>query len=96
MTKESGQTLFQKGSTFERGTYTFFDPETWEKAKREATIYYEQLEDRAPPPPIGASVGVNTSGAPPMGMGGVTLPGMTPMSMANNGALQQQQLGMRG
>lgn len=46
LTKESGTSPSQKAATYERGTYTFFDPDNWEKTKKDATILYDQLEEK--------------------------------------------------
>lgn len=54
LTKETGQSPLQKDAAFERGTYTFFDPERWEKVKKEALIYYADLEERTLPPSLNA------------------------------------------
>jgi len=48
LTKESGTAPSQKASTCERGVYTFFDPEIWERVKKDLVIVYDLLEERAP------------------------------------------------
>jgi len=48
LTKESGTAPSQKASTYERGVYTFFDPEIWERVKKELVIMYDHLEEKAP------------------------------------------------
>jgi CCR4-NOT transcription complex subunit 2 len=48
LTKESGTAPSQKASTYERGIYTFFDPENWERVKKETVIMYDLLEEKAP------------------------------------------------
>jgi CCR4-NOT transcription complex subunit 2 len=48
LTKESGTAPSQKAPTYERGVYTFFDPEIWERVKKELVIMYDLLEERAP------------------------------------------------
>lgn len=35
-----------KTPTFERGTYIFFDPSTWEKVKKDFIVMYDALEER--------------------------------------------------
>lgn len=81
LTKETGQSPLQKDAAFERGTYTFFDPERWEKVKKDATIYYEQLEERALPQSLNAM--------------SMTMAGM-PMGTMGGMQAQAQQIPMRG
>ncbi|KAG8980453.1 hypothetical protein FRC05_006085 [Tulasnella sp. 425] len=81
LTKETGQSPLQKDAAFERGTYTFFDRDRWEKVKKDATIYYEQLEERALPQSLNAM--------------SMTMAGMPMGTMAGMQA-QAQQLPMRG
>lgn len=76
LTKESGTAPSQKASTFERGVYTFFDPETWERVKKETVIMYDLLEEKAPltvAGPIGGAPGPQGAptpqSLPPPGMG---------------------------
>ncbi|XP_022653625.1 CCR4-NOT transcription complex subunit 2-like [Varroa jacobsoni] len=39
----------EKTSTYERGTYYFFDPVNWRKVAKEFHLEYERLEERPPP-----------------------------------------------
>ncbi|KAF9394831.1 hypothetical protein CPC16_010082 [Podila verticillata] len=51
-----------KTPTFERGSYIFFDPNSWEKVKKEFIVMYDSLEERRqPPPPALLPNGVATS-----------------------------------
>jgi len=43
LTKESGSEPSQKTSTYERGTYVFFDPQTWEKVKVRVVLICSQF-----------------------------------------------------
>ncbi|KAG0012912.1 hypothetical protein BGZ82_002370 [Podila clonocystis] len=40
-----------KTPTFERGSYIFFDPNSWEKVKKDFIVMYDSLEERRQPPP---------------------------------------------
>lgn len=43
----------EKTSTYERGTYFFFDPVNWRKVAKEFHLDYDRLEDRPPHyPPV--------------------------------------------
>ncbi|GAA95051.1 hypothetical protein E5Q_01706 [Mixia osmundae IAM 14324] len=48
LTKETGTEPTQKTATFERGSYVFFDPSSWERVKKEFVLVYEQLEVQTP------------------------------------------------
>ncbi len=37
-----------KTATYERGVYTFFDPENWERVKKDTVILYDLLEEKIP------------------------------------------------
>ncbi|KAI1315368.1 hypothetical protein EDD11_000927 [Mortierella claussenii] len=57
-----------KTPTFERGNYIFFDPNSWEKVKKDFIVMYDALEERRQPnalPPNGnaASSGANGAGS---------------------------------
>jgi CCR4-NOT transcription complex subunit 2 len=55
LTKETGTVATAKTSTYEQGIFTFFDPERWEKVKKEARINYDQLEEKIMQPIPGFS-----------------------------------------
>jgi CCR4-NOT transcription complex subunit 2 len=40
--------VFTKTAHYERGIFVFFDVTTWDKARKEFTLYYDALEDRLP------------------------------------------------
>ncbi|KAF8315589.1 hypothetical protein DL93DRAFT_834752 [Clavulina sp. PMI_390] len=74
LTKESGTAPSQKGPNFERGVYTFFDPDSWERVKKDVVVMYDALEERAPlngPVNIGGPIPQNgpAPSHPPPGMG---------------------------
>lgn len=50
MTKETGTPPSQKVPGGEAGTYTFWDPETWSKERKELTVLYADLEERSVSP----------------------------------------------
>lgn len=67
LTKDPNTEPLQKTSTYERGTYVFFDPGSWEKISKNFVLMYEMLEDKP-----AASQGMMTAatssvpaGAPP-------------------------------
>lgn len=49
LTKESGTSTSQKVPGGEHGTYTYWDPENWEKARKEMTVLYADLEEKTLP-----------------------------------------------
>ena len=49
ITKESGTSPSQKVPGGERGTYSYWDPENWEKARKEMTVIYSDLEEKSQP-----------------------------------------------
>jgi len=51
ITRAPGMIPVEKASTFERGTYYFFDVQTWRKVPRDFHLDYEKLEDRPHLPP---------------------------------------------
>lgn len=46
LTKEAGSEPTQKTATYERGSYIFFDPNTWERVQKEFVLVFEHLETR--------------------------------------------------
>ncbi|KAG8903893.1 hypothetical protein FRB99_002593 [Tulasnella sp. 403] len=92
LTKEAGQSPLHKDASHERGTYTFFDPERWEKVKKEALIMYDKLEERALPQSLNA-MNVNMAGIPLGVAGNHGLMGNMGMQAQQ---VQAQQLPMRG
>jgi CCR4-NOT transcription complex subunit 2 len=78
LTKETGTAASRKDAAHEEGLYTFFDPENWEKLKKDAVIQYDQLEERPALSGVGASIGVPNVGAPvvgiPQGVGATGVP----------------------
>ncbi|KAJ8496266.1 hypothetical protein ONZ51_g1209 [Trametes cubensis] len=49
ITKESGTQPSQKVPGGEQGTYSYWDPEMWEKARKEMTVLYSDLEEKNHP-----------------------------------------------
>jgi len=49
ITKESGTSPSQKVPSGERGSYSYWDPENWEKARKEMTVIYSDLEEKNQP-----------------------------------------------
>ncbi|TCD65827.1 hypothetical protein EIP91_002177 [Steccherinum ochraceum] len=49
ITKETGTSPSQKVPGGERGTYSFWDPENWEKSRKEMTVIYSDLEEKSQP-----------------------------------------------
>ncbi|KAI0793031.1 hypothetical protein BC629DRAFT_1250434, partial [Irpex lacteus] len=46
ITKETGTPSSQKVAGGEQGTYTYWDAENWEKARKEMTVLYADLEEK--------------------------------------------------
>ena len=76
ITKESGTSPSQKVAGGEQGTYSYWDPENWERARKDMIVLYADLEEKAqpllpqsqnlqlpPPPPGSAAVGGATTPA---------------------------------
>lgn len=80
LTKEQGLPASQKILGGEQGAYTYWDPDNWEKARKEMTVVYSDLEDRGTP-------GYPTNGSTPGQQGNAGVVG-TP----GVGAVQQSQL----
>ena len=49
ITKETGTPSSQKVPGGEQGTYSYWDPENWEKARKEMTVLYADLEEKSAP-----------------------------------------------
>ncbi len=49
LTKEAGTTLSRKVDGGEQGTYTYWDPDSWEKQRKELTVIYSDLEEKQNP-----------------------------------------------
>ncbi|KAH8086001.1 hypothetical protein BXZ70DRAFT_956790 [Cristinia sonorae] len=49
ITKETGTSPSQKVPGGERGSYSYWDPENWEKARKEMTVIYSDLEEKSHP-----------------------------------------------
>ena len=49
ITKETGTPSSQKVPGGEQGTYSYWDPENWEKARKEMTVLYADLEEKSQP-----------------------------------------------
>eukprot|EP00041_Stephanoeca_diplocostata_P021612 m.505914 g.505914 ORF g.505914 m.505914 type:complete len:561 (-) comp21867_c0_seq4:804-2486(-) len=52
ITRAPGVEPTQKTSTFERGTYIYFDIGQWKKVSKDFILQYDQLEERKPMPPL--------------------------------------------
>lgn len=48
LTKEQNTEPTHKTPTYERGTYVFFDPASWEKVSKSFVLMYEMLEEKVP------------------------------------------------
>ncbi|GBE85096.1 hypothetical protein SCP_0702820 [Sparassis crispa] len=48
LTKETGTTPSQKVMGGEQGSYSYWDPENWEKARKEMVVLYADLEEKQP------------------------------------------------
>ncbi|TFY57530.1 hypothetical protein EVJ58_g6966 [Rhodofomes roseus] len=49
LTKETGTAPSQKVQGGEHGTYSYWDPDNWEKARKEMTVLYTDLEEKNQP-----------------------------------------------
>ena len=87
LTKESGTAPSQKVAGGEQGVYTFWDPDGWAKERKEMTVLYAELEEKAtpapqayaaaPPPAVGGQIAVGAQVA--VGMGQVQRFGVAAM-----------------
>lgn len=55
ITPAPGLGVAEKTSTYERGTYYFFDTTSWRKVAKEFHLEYSKLETRPTVPPTGFS-----------------------------------------
>merc|ERR1719438_81608 len=89
ITRAPGMAPSEKTATYERGTYYFFDVNSWRKVPKEFHLDYDKLEDR---PSLPASL----TGAQHSGVGGPTAPSSAgspaPPPMGSMAALQQAQI----
>ncbi|KAJ8474159.1 hypothetical protein ONZ45_g16046 [Pleurotus djamor] len=49
ITKESSNVMVQKVPGGEQGAYTYWDPEMWQKERKELTVLYADLEEKSAP-----------------------------------------------
>lgn len=49
ITKETGTSPSNKVTGGESGTYTFWDPENWQKERKEMQVHYVDLEEKSVP-----------------------------------------------
>ena len=49
ITKETGTPSSAKIPGGEQGTYSYWDPDNWEKARKEMTVLYSDLEEKSTP-----------------------------------------------
>ena len=49
ITKETGTPSSTKIPGGEQGTYSYWDPDNWEKARKEMTVLYSDLEEKSQP-----------------------------------------------
>ena len=84
LTKETGTSPSQKVPGGEAGTYTFWDPESWTKERKELTVLYTDLEEKSMPafvqgpglqphPQTQPSSGMNVAVGSQMGMQGINV-----------------------
>ncbi|KAG9285218.1 hypothetical protein G9A89_004433 [Geosiphon pyriformis] len=81
LTKEPGTEPFQKTAAYEHGSYIFFDPNNWEKIKKDAVLMYEALEER----PLMGGLSGNMSQAASLSLapGGLHQQGMAAQGLSN-------------
>ncbi|KAF8333569.1 uncharacterized protein EI90DRAFT_2916367 [Cantharellus anzutake] len=95
LTKESGTAPSVKTATYERGIYTFFDPENWERVKKDSVIVYDLLEEKIPMGGVlgGVPVGGPQQQGPPPPPPGMNVlgPGAGPNQTQPQLPQQQQQ-----
>lgn len=71
LTKETGTPPSQKVPGGEAGTYTFWDPETWSKERKDLTVLYADLEEKAVAVFGGPGIQPNITGGGAIGSGPV-------------------------
>lgn len=64
LTKEAGTRPSGKIEGGEAGAYTYWDPENWEKQRKELTVMYSDLEEKATPVFAGPTVQPSAQQAP--------------------------------
>jgi CCR4-NOT transcription complex subunit 2 len=82
LTKEQGLPVSQKIPGGEQGAYTYWDPDNWEKARKDMTVVYSDLEEKSTPVFSPGVTGTQVQPQP-------TTPGV------GSGAVQQSQIGQR-
>ncbi|TEB39977.1 hypothetical protein FA13DRAFT_1724194 [Coprinellus micaceus] len=88
ITKESGTTPSQKVQGGEQGLYTFWDPESWQKERKEMTVLYIDLEEKSQPAFMpGAGI------VPSQPVGGAQTPGAGPAQQQQHSVAQPTQMG---
>ncbi|KAK5828274.1 hypothetical protein F5H01DRAFT_271318, partial [Linnemannia elongata] len=70
-----------KTPTFERGSYIFFDPNSWEKVKKDFIVMYDALEERRQ---VSGMAPNGNNAANVLGAGGAAVGGGGPLSNAGN------------
>ncbi|KDQ62074.1 hypothetical protein JAAARDRAFT_189448 [Jaapia argillacea MUCL 33604] len=99
ITKETGTAPSQKVPGGEQGTYTYWDPDNWEKGRKEMTVMYADLEEKSQPvfaPGLTlqiASAGVNPPQAQPAQATQQQQPQPTQAQQAQAQALQAPRAG---
>ncbi|RIA83299.1 hypothetical protein C1645_699585 [Glomus cerebriforme] len=92
LTKEFGTEPIAKTQSFERGNYIYFDPDSWEKVKKELVLVYDALEERQERPMLnsmsnissmGSSSASNLSSLAPTGLQQTVAQQVNSMNMAN-------------
>jgi len=75
LTKEPNMEPLQKTPTYERGTYVFFDPASWDKVSKNFVLMYEMLEEKPSSQSLLAATSVH-QGTPtlPAQVAGTALP----------------------
>jgi CCR4-NOT transcription complex subunit 2 len=66
----------------EQGTYTYWDPDNWEKARKDMTVVYSDLEDKGTPAFVASVAGAQAQQ-------------QTTTAVVNSSAIQQPQIGQR-
>lgn len=72
----------------EQGLYTFWDPESWQKERKEMTVLYIDLEEKSQPAFMpGAGI------VPSQPVGGAQTPGAGPAQQQQHSVAQPTQIG---
>ncbi|KAG0044763.1 hypothetical protein BGZ83_009967 [Gryganskiella cystojenkinii] len=72
-----------KTPTFERGSYIFFDPNSWEKVKKDFIVMYDALEERRQAPTNASATTLQANGS--SGVNGSTTPSSNVSGSGVNG-----------